>query len=295
MKEVIEQILPLWGIEAGEVLQIYSSAWEVNHSYIIKVYKDRKQLERNIIILTILAGCNVPVAEIVPTKAGEKYAEYENFFYLMSKKLEGNHISDIKHIKMAREMGRAIAQLHGAFRKCEKEVEFWDNSLLEEMKGWIYEKLNDNQWYPVSQKEYAKSVEQLEKVYDSLPKQLIHRDVHYGNFLFSKGRLSGYLDFDLSQRNIRIFDICYFLTGLLAEETEAPFTKEEWVESVRAVVDGYESVSKLLPEEKSAIPCVMECIEILFAAYYAGMKDTESAEGAYQILGFIQSCGNSMI
>ena len=45
--------------------------------------------------------------------------------------------------------------------------------------------------------------------------------------LFFEGDFSGYIDFDLSQRNIRIFDICYFLTGLLAEETENAYTKKE--------------------------------------------------------------------
>ena len=34
-----------------------------------------------------------------------------------------------------------------------------------------------------------------------LPVQLIHRDVHFGNFLFDEGKFSGYIDFDLSQRN----------------------------------------------------------------------------------------------
>ncbi len=39
MKEIIEQILPLWEIENNQLLQIYPSAWEINHSHIIKVYE----------------------------------------------------------------------------------------------------------------------------------------------------------------------------------------------------------------------------------------------------------------
>lgn len=87
MKEIIEQILPLWGIENGQLLQIYPSAWEVNHSYVIKVYDDKKQLERNIKISEILLDCAIPVAKTVLTKAGEKYVEYKNIYFLMSKKL----------------------------------------------------------------------------------------------------------------------------------------------------------------------------------------------------------------
>ena len=48
--------------------------------------------------------------------------------------------------------------------------------------------------------------------------------MHFGNFLFQEGSFSGYIDFDLSQKNIRIFDLCYFLAGLLAEEPWEEYT-----------------------------------------------------------------------
>lgn len=293
MKEIIEQMLPLWGIESGQLLQIYPSAWEINHSYVLKVYDDREQMERNIKTAEILLDCGIPAAETVLTETGEKYAVYaaqQSFYFLLSKKLQGSHISDIKDKSVAREAGRAIAKLHRAFIKCEREMEFWDNSLLQEMKGWIREQLADHVWRTVSEEEYAKTVESLESVYDSLPKQLIHRDVHLGNFLFLEGKLLGYIDFDLSQRNIRIFDVCYFLAGLLAEETDDAFTKAEWIESVQAVMAGYESIGSLSANEKKAMPCVMECIEILFAAYFSRMNDTKRACDAGKVFRFIRSC-----
>ena len=162
-------------------------------------------MERNIKISEILLDCTIPVAKIVYTKTGEKYVEYKNNYFLMSKKLRGCNISDIKDNTIAWKMGRAIAQLHMAFVQCEREVEFWDNSLLKEMKGWIRKNLANNEWNILNEKEYSKTLEMLEGVYEYLPKQLIHRDVHFGNFLFFEGNLSGYIDFDLSQRNILIF------------------------------------------------------------------------------------------
>lgn len=290
MKNLIEQSLDLWGIKSGQLTQIYPSAWELNHSYIVKVYSDKQQLERNIRIATILSDCDIPVAKILPTRTGEKYAACQNTYFLISQKLQGSNISDIKDKTMAQRMGYAISQLHKAFIKCEKEIEFWDNSLLTEMKGWIQENLANNEWQIISKEEYLKTTELLAEVYDSLPKQLIHRDVHFGNFLFFEGNLSGYVDFDLSQRNIRIFDICYFLAGLLAEETNDAFTKNEWLENVAAVIAGYESLLPLSTEEKNAFPCVMECIEILFVAYFIGMNDTKQANRAYTVFHFIQNC-----
>lgn len=289
MKEIIEQILPLWGIESRQLLQIYSSVWDINHSYVIKVYDDKNQLERNIKISEILLDCAIPVAKTVLTKAGEKYVAYNNNYFLLSNKLPGSNISDMKDKTLAWKMGCAIAQLHTAFMKCEREVDFWDNSLLDEMKGWIRENLAHNEWKILSEEDYSKTVELLEGVYDHLPKQLIHRDVHFENFLFFEGNLSGYIDFDLSQRNIRIFDICYFLIGLLAEETDDVFTKTEWIEYVKSVIMGYESITNLSEKEKDAIPCVMKCIEILFVAYFIGMNDTKLADDAYNVFCFIRN------
>lgn len=290
MEETVRRILPLWGIEDGELSQVYSTAWEVKDAWIIKVYDDLRQMERNIKILTVLRGCNIPVAEILPTKAGEKYVAQEGRYFLATGKLPGSKIVDLREEAAVRRMGAAIARLHQAFLRCEKELDFWDNSLLKEMQGWIRENLEQNGWQIVGKEEYEKAAESLERIYDDLPKQLIHRDVHFGNFLFYEGNLSGYIDFDLSQRNIRIFDVCYFLAGLLAEETEVPLTKEEWLRNVQAVIDGYESVTLLTAEEKAAIPCVMECIEILFTAYCVGTKDMKCAREAYEIFRLIQDC-----
>ena len=288
MKEKIEQILPLWEIESGQILQIYPSAWEVNSSFVMKVYQDRNQLERNITISTKLLESNIPVAEIVTTNSGDKYVECDGAYFLMSKKLSGSNRADIRDTRLAGQMGYAIAQLHKAFLECERVIDFWDNSLLVEMQGWIRENLAADKWNIVSEDEYVNTKQELEQIYKFLPRQLIHRDVHFGNFLFQDDKLTGYIDFDLSQRNIRIFDICYFLTGLLAEETEIPLTKDEWMNMVSAVIEGYERLSALTIQEKEAIPCVMKCIEILFVAYYISVKDVKCAKDAKEVFSFIQ-------
>lgn len=290
MKEIIEQILPLWGIENRQILQIHPSTWEINQSYVIKLYSDIKQLEKNIKLSEILLDCAIPVAKTFRTITGEKYVESQNRYFLMSKKLQGRIISDRKDKTTAWKMGCAIARLHRAFMKCETEVEFEEDSLLKEMKGWVRETLINHEWKILNEDEYSKTVECIESVYDCLPKQLIHRDVHFGNFLFFEGDFSGYIDFDLSQKNIRIFDVCYFLTGLLSAEPDDPFTQTEWIENTKSVIAGYESILHLSEKEKIAIPSVMECIEILFIAYFINMNDTKRANSAYHVFCFIRNC-----
>ncbi len=295
MKGIIEEILPVWGMEGGRVVQIYPSAWEIDGSYVIKRYEDRAQMERNGKMATLLSACGIPAAETVCAKNGESYAVHKDAYFLLSKKLRGSNLSDRKDLTVAYKMGSAIARLHGAFLQCEKEIQFWDNSLLKEMRGWVLETFDRNGWQILDREAYDKAVGALAAVHDELPKQLIHRDVHFGNFLFCEGELSGYIDFDLSQRNIRIFDVCYFLTGLLSEETDDAFTREEWLASVKAVIAGYESVNPLSAKEKAAVPCVMACIEMLCAAYFIRVKDTKRAADACQIRRMIQDCERDFV
>ncbi|MBD5154180.1 MAG: hypothetical protein HDT15_03655 [Oscillibacter sp.] len=58
----------------------------------------------------------------------------------------------------------------------------------------------------------------------------------------------------------------------------------------KTVITSYESIIDLSETGKKAIPCVMECIEILFAAYFIGMNDIKRANAAYHVFRFIQSC-----
>ena len=278
-----KKILSAWGIEPADIEQKYPTVWEINHQYMLKGYENPESLERNIQSLTALSECGAPVAGIIKTLDGENHTEADGKYWLMTAKLPGSRRTDIREPGTAYKMGETIARLHVFFRECEQKITFWDNSLLDEMEGWIKQALQENAWEPVSEQEYLSVTAQLRSVYDSLPKQLIHRDVHFGNFLFLDGEFSGYIDFDLSQRNIRIFDLGYFLAGLLTRESGAKLEADEWLRIVCDVISGYESVSELKREEKTALVSVMESIEILFAAYFIRTEDRTCAEDAADI------------
>ena len=232
---------------------------------------------------------DIPAAEVISISEGTDYLCSEERCYMVTRKLPGAPAKDIKEVKkLACQMGQIIGRLHLAFQTCEEELDFWDNSLLSEMKGWVKDELNKNGWTVIAQSDYDTAVSSLEHVYDRLPFQLIHRDVHFGNFLFQEGEFTGYIDFDLSQKNIRIFDLCYFLMGLLAgEETLRP-GKNEWLQMIAETVAGYESQITLTAVEKEAFPWVMENIELLFAAWYTGISDVRCAEDATKLFHFVQ-------
>ncbi|WP_310601590.1 CD3324 family protein [Anaerosporobacter sp.] len=290
MREKVDKIITKWEVKSDVITQIYNTVWQVGEDYMLKVYEDKSMLERNIKIMSILAGMKVPVGEIIDTKDNKTFASDGNYYYILCSRLSGNNIVTINDdINTVSQMGQIIADLHLAFLKCEEQESFWDNSLLEEMNGWVKQSLENNEWKYIEKESYEMIVSNLESLYKNLPVQLIHRDVHFGNFLFDKREFSGYIDFDLSQRNIRIFDLCYFLLGLLSEKEKFEITENQWFEILKNVFEGYEKKIKLSEEEKKVVPYVMECIELLFAAYFLNQKDTRLADSAIQIFNFVKA------
>lgn len=198
---MISELIKQWGIE-GNPVQIYHSAWNIIDTNILKVYQDSNALQRNIVMMRTLKEEGIPVPGIIRLPDGRDYLESEGKLYVLTTKLQGSNIVDLKGYKedWFYEFGRILANLHLAFLKCESKISYWNNSMIEEMRGWVSRDLLKFNPDYLTQDEIKETVDELADVYEELPKQLIHRDVNLGNFLFDKGAFSGYIDFDLSQR-----------------------------------------------------------------------------------------------
>lgn len=296
MPSPVSRALAHWGMQNDKTERIYDTAWQVGNDYVLKVYHDLSMLQRNLNMLTKLDEMNIPVGRVVFTCDNRSYVSLDNAFYFLSEKLPGSTITRIDHHQnLALEMGEIIARLHAAFQKCEAQEGIWNNSLLDEMKGWVGDTLERNGFSRVSREAYEEAVSHLADLYAELPVQLIHRDIHSGNFLFAEGVFSGYIDFDLSQRNIRIFDICYFMLGLLSRQENLKIAQGEWMLFLRNVIRGYEKEARLSPAEKRAVPYVMECIELLFVAYFEETGDSTCADDAFDIFLFIKARENAIL
>lgn len=278
MKKNLCEILKNWDIENSEFVQKTPSIWEIGERFILKKYEDQNKIDRNVKILQTLIALQIPVAPIIFTCDKKAYITISNNYYLLMEKLPGQHISNIKDKGVGFKIGTAIGQLHIALRQCEKILSFRDNSLLTELEGWVKENFAKSDWKLIKEYDYTNFLEQFRLFYAELPRQLIHRDFHLGNFLFLNGQFTGYIDFDLSQKNIRIFDLCYFLAGLFTEKVGEDLNDIEWLNFVKETVFGYETQIKISENEKLAFPLVMEGIELLCAAYFVGVNNSKFAD-----------------
>lgn len=288
VKEMVEDILANWNLVEETVKQVYDSAWQVGEEFVLKVYDNVGALNRNIKMLSILDDRGIPVSKLVRTKTDAMYVNEGDFYYILTEKLRGNNIIQLCDVPdIGSKMGTVIARLHLAFNECESQDEFWNNSLLAEMEGWISDTLRKDDWQLISKDKYESTLRGLKEMYDDLPVGLIHRDVHLGNFLFEGGEFSGYIDFDLSQRNIRLFDLCYFLLGLLSEEETIEISYDEWFVVLGQVFSAYSQIIALSETEIATVPYVMESIELLFGAWFIGQNDIACARDAIKLYEFV--------
>ena len=288
MSEKIKALLWKWDLHSESITQIYSSVWQIGENYVLKVYDEPESLKRNIMINSHLQSMGIPVGKLICTTEGEQYIEADGQYFFVAEKLQGNNIVSLKFgNNIAQTMGEIIANLHIAFDSLEEKVVPWDNSLSYEMNGWVRDSFEKSGWQNISRDDYETVVDNLMERYGDLPTGLIHRDVHFGNFLFDNKKFSGYIDFDLSQKNIRIFDLCYFVLSVLSEKEKFEITQTKWFDFTKEVFSGYNKVISLTSEEKESAVFVMECIELLFLAYFEGQEDTAQAQSAYDVFKFI--------
>ena len=120
-----------------------------------------------------------------------------------------------------------------------------------------------------------------------MPRQLIHRDVHAHNVLFDDGRLSGWLDFDIGQKNVRIFDLAYLLSGLLIGNMDTPEKVELWHTIYNSLVHGYCEVNPLSDDEIDALPVLMIVIEFLFVWFWDERGNAEQRKVAREVAGWL--------
>ena len=113
-------------------------------------------------------------------------------------------------------------------------------------------------------------------LYKELPRQIIHRDPNPSNIILAQDKW-GFIDFELSENNARIFDPCYAATAILSETFEAG--KEEkllaWTEVMKEIMYGYDSVVKLTDAEKKAVPYMILANQFVSTAFFAGKDKYE--------------------
>lgn len=277
-KTEIKELLKFWNLQEEDITNIYNentgrqndNAFYIGHDYVIKFSANLGNIKNNIDISKSLANAGLPVPEIIKTIDCKDYLSKGELYFIITKRIKGNQLKceDIfNNPELACLIGENISKLHIALKAFDKnsctDVNIYNdtiNSAFPTVKDII--NLDDSF--------YNDYVNNFEKIFEKLPKQIIHRDINPSNIVFKGGEFKGFLDFDLTEINIRIFDICYCATSILSECFNNPdIDKEKWTEIFNNIVKGYDNISPLSDEEKQALPYVIYSIQIICIAYFS--------------------------
>lgn len=275
-------ILKAWGLENETVTDIYyegtgnknESAVYVGEDYVLKYSANLGKLKSHISISKALENVGLYAATPVVTLTGEEYMADGELYFCLTKRLPGQQIKlgamyEEGFVEKARFIGEVIGQLSKALVTVEALVEEADmygsvvNWAIPQLKG----KLN------VPEQVFRDYEEVFGTLMQELPKQIIHRDPNPGNIILAEDKW-GFIDFELSEKNVRIFDPCYAATAILSESFEAGNEAKlaKWVQIYKSIITGYDDVVKLSEEEKKAIPYVVLSNQLLALAWFAGQE-----------------------
>lgn len=272
-------LLHFWGLEQEKITDIYydgtgnrnASAFYIGEEYVLKFTANLGKLTSHIAISKALEEVGLSAAVPVRTLEGQEYITDEDLYYCLTKRLKGEQLKvgsmyEEDYTGKARFIGEILGQLSLALSKVEAVVNEPDlygsvvNYAIPKLKGRV----------SISEEIFARYEKEFGELYHILPKQVIHRDPNPGNIILEKESW-GFIDFELSERNVRIFDPCYAATAILsetfAEDNEEKLQK--WIDIYKNIIWGYDSVAKLSAEERSAVPYVILSNQLLALAWFA--------------------------
>lgn len=266
------QILKNWNLDSETITDIYydgtgnknDSACYVGEEFVLKYTANLGKLKNHIEVSKAIEGIGLLSASPVATVDGREYIQDGELYFYVTQRLSGTQmVSNSFGAGDARFVGEIIGQLHLALSKIKDCVSEAD--LLATVRDWALP--NVKQAIGLTDAFCKEYLDTFASLYPMLPRQIIHRDPNPGNIICNQDQW-GFIDFDLAERNARIYDPCYAATAVLSERFGED--NDQWLAVYRNIICGYDSVAHLTDEERKAIPYVILANQFVCVAWFAG-------------------------
>lgn len=278
-REKIKSVLEQWNLSGETVSDFYDAnsgqridnTWCVGEQCIMQAGTNITGLRNHIAVSEKLQAQGFAAALPVKTVSGEDFLTEGELYYFVSVRISGSTLNDRALFgedgrELAYKLGQAIGKLDHALA----EFDFICNepNLLEQMKNRWIPKLRESGCF--TEAFYRDYLAHMEQLYPRLPRQLIHRDPNPSNIISEHGEITGFLDFELTERNVRIFDPCYAATAILSATYEdSALDRDKWPEILRNIIAGYDAVVRLTEAEWAAIPYMIYSIQMTCIAFFS--------------------------
>ncbi len=264
------QILTSWfkKDEHQKINKISKGVYLINKTFVLKEFTDRKKALREEKVLRKIKSKKILIPELFMTETGEYIVENNKRYYFLQKYIRCDKLDLkilMKNPNIIISIGEAISEMHLLLNGLEVDDVFSEYSFVKQIKNAFDGQLKS---YLDHEKEFYKDFLDRIKRLNFLPKQLIHRDIHLNNLIF-KDNYIGFIDYSLVEINHRIFDICYFVTSLL---TENSMSIKDIIIVLKLLVQGYLNINCLSNEEIVYIPEIILAILYIATSYFIRIK-----------------------
>ncbi|WP_084309013.1 phosphotransferase [Alkalihalobacterium bogoriense] len=247
-----------------------------NEKYVLKKKGSLEQFEKELKLLKHLGKNKFPTQIPLYTKFGDLMVNYKNANYCIYNYIYGETFSateTLQNSMIPKLLGETIATLNKAMNSINFAIEFPQKDVYHMVYGYAVNEIKKVDNSKKLLKVYQQLEDDIKKVVESLPKQLIHRDSHIHNIVFKGGLLSGVIDFDIAEINVNTFDICYCSTSVLSEVFSKENLRGKWINFVGDLVTGYNLYNPLSFSEIKSLWYIMLCIQTVFMSYFSNNKE----------------------
>lgn len=271
------EILKRWNLEHLPVSDVYydnngtrnDSAYYAGEDHVLKFTANLGHVKTHIALSHALERAGLQTAIPVKTADGQEFVREGELYFYLTTRLRGQHFP-IKELyqdaSTGRFLGQIIGRLHLALQNVEGVVN--DADLRETLFSWAVPKAKAA--LDLSETFCTDYLQSFDALYPLLPRQIIHRDPNPGNILHS-GSTWGFLDFELSEQNARIYDPCYAAAAVLSESFGEGdhVLLSRWISIYKEILCGYNTVIPLTDAEWKAVPYILLANQFVCVAWFS--------------------------
>lgn len=252
--------------------RMHEACKKAGNEYLLKAYTDFAPCKMQVDLAMALDAQGLPAAIPLPDAQGEYIFECKGLYFVLSRAIPGEPLQARNLIashplSSGQAVGSALHYLHQALDRMDPCPVVDQQDLLSALKNWALPKVRKHQIVdPAWLLQYEEAITAL---LPHLPRGPIHRDPNPSNLIgIADGRI-GFIDFDLAENNIRLYDPCYAATAVLSECFDE---KECWLSFFQGILLGYDAVHPLTNQEKQAAPLIALGIEMICIAAFEDVQ-----------------------
>ena len=277
--KTISKMLAHWNMETEKIGAFYyestgiksDSSWRIGEDHLLKTGSNLTALKHHIAVTKALQASDILCTVPVPTLDNRDYIYDGQFYFCLTSLPRGNCIiagnlyTDPHAEEITRGMGALLGRLQAVLKAHDADIFCDDVNLIDIVREWSLPICRERLPFPDAF--YDTWLAAMERLGPALPIQPIHRNPTPSDYIVHNHRPVGFIEFEMMERNIRLFDPCYSATGILNESLNAP-QLDRWFDFYRNILLGYDEVARLTAEEKEALPHIVLAVCMLCYAYF---------------------------